>query len=194
MTVVDAFWATVLGVGLLGCLVLRGFRRALRRGVRQWQRHPIRSTLAVVAVVARLRRKPAPLPSRLPALEGDDIYRSCPLSLWEGGPWACRWCNRLLPARSTRWCSPQCRVTARANHEFGPARDAALQRDGYRCIRLGCGAMATFERALEVNHKTLIHGRHNEPGCHHHLDGLESLCGRHHDEVTAGQRARRWAS
>ena len=44
-------------------------------------------------------------------------------------------------------------------------------------------------RSMEVNHKVPILGRHAEAGCHHHLDGLETLCHRCHVEVTATQRA-----
>lgn len=131
---------------------------------------------------------------RPPALEGDDIYRVCLLSAWNGDPGACRWCDRPLPRRAKRYCRAQCRITARTNHEFPLARDAALERDEHTCVRPRCGAVATYERALEVNHIEMAHGRHDQPGCIHHLTNLESLCGRHHDEVTAGQRARGWTS
>lgn len=136
------------------------------------------------------RKKQAPRPA---ALEGDDIYRTCTLSDWTGDPGACRWCDRPLPHRAKRFCNARCRITARTNHEFPLARDAALERDEHTCVRPGCGAVATFERALEVNHRgELALGRHNQPGCWHHLANLETLCGRHHDQETAGQRARGW--
>lgn len=150
-------------------------------------------TLGFKWLQGQSRSHPAP-PPRPTVLQGDQIYRACPLSRWQGDPKACRWCNRMLPQRATRWCTAQCRITAETNHIYSEARDAALQRDGHRCTRPGCGAGATFDRAVETNHIELARGRHNQPGCIHHLSNLESLCGRHHDEVTAAQRARGWAS
>lgn len=41
---------------------------------------------------------------------------------------------------------------------------------------------------LEVNHITPILGRHKINGCHHHLDGTETLCRRCHLQTTALQR------
>lgn len=40
---------------------------------------------------------------------------------------------------------------------------------------------------LEVNHITPVKGRHADYGCLHHLDGLETLCGEHHLEITRQQ-------
>lgn len=42
---------------------------------------------------------------------------------------------------------------------------------------------------LEVNHKHPVLGRHSQSGCHHHLDGLETLCHACHLDTTAAQRA-----
>ncbi len=47
---------------------------------------------------------------------------------------------------------------------------------------------------LEVNHLTPILGRHAEFGCHHHLDGLETLCHRCHVAETARQFGYRTAA
>jgi hypothetical protein len=141
-----------------------------------------------------LRNRPPTTRPRPAVLTGDDVYRACPLSRWQGDPMACRWCNGMLPARADRWCNARCRIAAEQNHVYRLARDAALERDGHACTRPGCGAVATLDRAIETNHIELARGRHNQPGCIHHLANLESLCGRHHDEVTAGQRARGWVS
>lgn len=56
--------------------------------------------------------------------------------------------------------------------------------------------MAAWRRdiALEVNHRTPILGRHGEFGCHHHVDGLETLCHRCHLDVTAEQFGHRRAA
>lgn len=43
---------------------------------------------------------------------------------------------------------------------------------------------------LEVDHVVPILGRHGQPGCHHHLDGLRTLCHGCHLTVTAEQFAR----
>lgn len=47
---------------------------------------------------------------------------------------------------------------------------------------------------LEVNHITPIMGRHAEFGCHHHLEGLETLCHRCHVQETARQFGYRTAT
>lgn len=169
--------------------VTRGWRRRFRR-------HPIRTTLTLLAIVDHMprRRRVAPV-VRPVVLEGDDLYRACPLSKWEGGPWACRMCNRLLPRNQTRFCGPACRHRGEDNHYFPNARAACLRRDRYACVR--CGSTD----CLEVNHRTPILGRHNVPGCHHHLEpgpdgrgGLEVLCGGgigscHHAETVRQLRA-----
>jgi 5-methylcytosine-specific restriction endonuclease McrA len=49
------------------------------------------------------------------------------------------------------------------------------------------------ELRLEVNHRTPILGRHAEFGCHHHVDGLETLCHRCHVAETARQFGHRTA-
>ena len=40
---------------------------------------------------------------------------------------------------------------------------------------------------LEVNHRDPVLGRHGEFGCHHHLDGLETVCHPCHLDITAEQ-------
>jgi hypothetical protein len=170
-------------------------RRAVRRVNRRWRR---RLVVFIVAYrwIRRRQRAHAPRPV---VLAGDDVYRACTLSNWEGGPWACRWCNGLLPRDRTRFCSARCTDQALDNHVFDRARSARRRLDGYACVR--CGST----EHLEVNHKTPILGRHAEVGCIHHLAGLETLCGGGgrscHQAETNGQRRagafgtrRRWAS
>jgi hypothetical protein len=182
---------------VLTCLVARatyriGTKVAHRVGNRLVDR-AVDAVLFVLLFRWLRNRQPAPRP-RPAVLTGDDIYLACPMSRWQGDPMACRWCNGLLPPRATRWCTAQCRIVATTNHDYRLAHDAALERDHHTCTRAGCGATASFDRAIETNHIELARGRHDQPGCIHHLSNLESLCGRHHDEVTAGQRARGWAS
>lgn len=47
-----------------------------------------------------------------------------------------------------------------------------------------------LDHRLEVDHVTPIRGLHSTPGCHHHLDGLRTLCHVHHLQVTAEQFGR----
>lgn len=187
---------TALGL-FVAFVVGRALLRAFWRAGKRMERHLERRLVDVVLVALgwkwltgrRSRTERAPARPRPPVLEGDEIYRACPLSRWTGDPVACRWCNGVLPARAARWCRPACRMAAVANHEWGAARDAALTRDGHACRWTGCGAGATHEHALEVHHIRAIHGRHAEAGCHHHLDGLVTLCHPHHLVDTERQRA-----
>jgi hypothetical protein len=127
---------------------------------------------------------------RPPVLEGDDLFRACTLSRWQGHPARCRMCDGPLPERRERLCSSACDRKYRRNHVFsgpGGAREAALERDHDTCAIPGCGVQSTPERALEVHHAvTPALGRHGQIGCWHHLDGLRTLCGTHHDAETYG--------
>jgi hypothetical protein len=187
--------ALVLGL-IPVALVWWFIARTVRRWGRRFERHPIRTTLALLAIFRRPR--PRPLPVRSIARSGDEMWGACPLSTWRGDPRACRWCNGPLEGKP-RFCGPTCRHTAEANHYFDKATPAALQRDGFRCQ--ACGLGDGPDHGLEVNHRTPIRGRHHVPGCHHHLEpgpdgrgGLETLGHSCHLRVTAGQRARGWAS
>lgn len=147
--------------------------RAARRWLRRFRRHPITTTLALAKVFERRprRRWAAPPPPR-PVTTVDDMYRCCPLSTWRGDPGRCRWRNEPLERGTTSaFCGPRCRHEAEANHFFAKAKVFVLVRDNYQCR--GCGTY----RSPEVHHVTPVHGRHGEPGCFHHVDGLVVLCG-----------------
>lgn len=47
-----------------------------------------------------------------------------------------------------------------------------------------------LQRRLETDHIEPILGRHGQGGCHHHLDGLRTLCHRCHLAATAEQFGR----
>jgi hypothetical protein len=180
---------------MVGAVVVRQARRSLPRMGRHLEHRAVDAVLIWLGwswLTGRRGSRARPAPPHPPVLEGDEIYKACPLSRWTGDRRACRWCNGLLPARAGRFCRPQCARAARENHEFGGAggaREAALARDGYRCRWAGCGAGASHEHALEVHHITACHGRHGEPGCWHHLAGLVTLCYAHHQIETNAQRA-----
>jgi hypothetical protein len=175
----------------LGFLVLRVAGRSLRRAMHRWAHHierrAIDAALAGLAYVVlgkwlhREQSRPRP-----PVLQGDDIYRACVLSAWQGGPWACRWCNGLIPRNRYNFCGPRCADEANENHVFDRARSARRRMDGYRCTQ--CGSA----EHLEVDHIDAALGRHREPGCIHHLANLRTLCGGGgrscHQQRTNGQR------
>jgi 5-methylcytosine-specific restriction endonuclease McrA len=142
----------------------------VRRQVRHFRRHPVRTTLALLAIFKARPRPPAPAwPVNLTA---DAMYRDCPLSAWTGDLDRCRWCDQSLPAGSiSPICGPRCRHEAEANHYFAKAKVFVLQRDGYICA--ACGT----DRDPQVNHAIPCLGRHEQSGCWHHVDGLNVLCG-----------------
>lgn len=106
----------------------------------------------------------------------DAALLACSASGWKGDPKHCRWCDAELTGRRKRWCSDECSNWFGRNHFWTWARNAAARRDKYLCCwRDGCG-----KRYAEVHHLTPILGRHALGGCHHHIDGLVSLCHEHH--------------
>lgn len=150
----------------------------------------------------------------------DEQLLGCSLVRWRGQPNGCRWCGRLLRGRQRRWCSADHGFEYARNHSWTEARAAALLRDVYRCTVCGVSdeeaarewhdvealvAVLTgtrprlrdplrdrwlLDHRLEVDHVTPIRGLHSTPGCHHHLDGLRTLCHVHHLQVTAEQFGR----
>lgn len=76
------------------------------------------------------------------------------------------------------------KLLLRAVIPMGAMQAAALWRSTEWCA---------FRRAcvLEVHHVVARSGRGYGAGCHHHLDGLETLCHGCHAAVTAEQQ--RWA-
>ena len=149
---------------------------------------------------------------RYPAQAG-----TCPLSSWRGDPGRCRWCDEASrpgsawcgsmcedtyranhwwdlarhatlagDGRRCRRCGngPDVVTTAklllRALIPMGPVDAARLwESDQWWELVLAC--------SVEVNHREPRHGRGYHSGCHHHLNGLETLCHRCHVAVTAGQ-------
>lgn len=72
------------------------------------------------------------------------------------------------------------------NHWWSAARKAAKKRDRYAC-RL-CGARRRDGAKLQVHHIVPCEGRHSVSGCHHHVDGLVTLCEDCHHDVHVSLR------
>lgn len=103
----------------------------------------------------------------------------------------CGWCGKELPRskdgsilHNRRWCLGHGRSWW-VNHGWTWARAEALKRDNYRCVR------CESKHALEVNHIVPRRGAGYGNGCHHHLDGLETLCHECHGTETKRQ-LREW--
>jgi len=104
----------------------------------------------------------------------------------------CDWCGSDLPRLKSghinptrRWCMTACSNAYWSNHMWSMASAAARKRDGQKCVR--CGST----HALEVNHIVPRRGGGYANGCHHHQDGLETLCRECHVRVTTAQ-LREW--
>jgi hypothetical protein len=73
------------------------------------------------------------------------------------------------------------KLLLRALVAMGPMEAASLWRSGaWRALRQAC--------VLEVHHVVARKGHGYGAGCHHHLDGLETLCHRCHAAITAEQQ------
>lgn len=125
---------------------------------------------------------------------GDKAAAECKASRWEGLAGLCRWCNGELPKRRQRWCCDECASEWNRNHWWTVASHRRKVMDGWRCVDCdGFKPEEAYEKAkrrseerawrwrrLEVHHLVPILGRHGESGCHHHLDGLVTVCVFHH--------------
>jgi 5-methylcytosine-specific restriction endonuclease McrA len=115
----------------------------------------------------------------------------------------CAWCGDPLPKRARRWCTAH-RFTYAENHSWTWAREAIKREASVADVvpaapylvhgPYGCSRCGRVVDRIEVNHRVPILGRHDEAGCHHHLDGLEALCRECHRQETAAQRARGWTA
>lgn len=93
------------------------------------------------------------------------------------------------------WCASRGLDPRSAPREEHSLLSAVIRR----ALRRHHGAREAYQRALnarrlEVNHKVPILGRHAEYGCHHHPDGLETLCHPCHVAETARQFGHRTAA
>ncbi len=136
-------------------------------------------------------------------------------------PGTCGACGKDLVGRLHWFCrslpgtdhidgpATTCRDRYAQNHFWAEARNAAIRRDGGKCVR--CGEKAEGQRevisrdghllrhapvAAEVNHIDPRNGAGYGNGCHNHQDGLETLCHKCHVLTTTqqGRERRRAAS
>ncbi len=143
------------------------------------------------------------------------LMPGCPLLPFDTVAGRCAACGESLIGRQTRWCSKDCRLIYERNHYWGAARQAAIVRDGRRCVRCGWGSeelyayltrggqFVLWSRAhllryrpdnwLEVNHIIPRLGAGYGTGCWHHLENLQTLCHQDHVRVTNRQRINREA-
>lgn len=119
-----------------------------------------------------------------PHPSSDAALLACTASAWAGDPKRCRWCDGELTGRRTRWCRDECANEYARNHWWSTASVMAKKRDGWRCVE--CGSQI----GLEAHHLIPVLGRHGESGCHHHLEGLVTLCADCHLEAHRELRER----
>ena len=118
--------------------------------------------------------------------------RDCPLAYGDNDEHKCAWCGKPLVGRQRRWCCYEHGSEWARQHCWTNARDAAKKRAESNCTRCGAhdavGDDGRWRSArLEVNHVSPVLGKHSQNGCHHHLDGLETLCHDCHVKETARQ-------
>ena len=131
---------------------------------------------------------------------------SCPLwnPLPPQKPGLCMKCEQPLPPRRKRWCSTECAtwlyLERGRNHDWKMAREAALERDGFKCVVCGHdgkGDALTVDRhgrvsrytQLEVNHIKPRRGADYSRSCRNHLTNLETVCRSCHKRITKRQQA-----
>jgi len=149
-----------------------------------------------VLAVCELRRAPWPTPDRCCVWCGNDLPKR-----------SRRWCSQECSDEFTRqhnwtWaraaairrdggacvrCGHDGHVPAeRFWHLLLVLRGGEIDHPArYRAFRLISRERPRWQ--LEVNHRTPVLGRHGTFGCHHHLDGLETLCHPCHLRETAEQ-------
>ncbi|HEX9995161.1 MAG TPA: hypothetical protein VGB14_19715 [Acidimicrobiales bacterium] len=121
---------------------------------------------------------------------------ACSTAYWENHGW-----NEAREAAKRR-DGNRC---VRCGHD--PHEERQRREEFAHLLCLVCGPVSTWAPSaqeaywmflrvpsLEVNHINPVLGRHAVVGCHHHLDGLETLCHRCHVEETARQFGHRRAS
>lgn len=143
---------------------------------------------------------------------------ACRLSRWQGSPERCRWCDELVVGdlpwcsnlceddyrRNHWWDLARYAALTRDGERcvrcgLGPTTVAEarlllrglIPMSAVRAAELWSSprwAQFALACSVEVNHIDPRRGRGYHSGCGHHLQNLETLCHRHHVEITASQR------
>lgn len=154
-----------------------------------------------VLAVCELRRAPWPTPERCCVWCGNELPKR-----------ARRWCSRECTDEFTRqhnwqWARAAAlrrdgHACVRCGHQPAVMEERALAalsamhliglatippRHPRPLLPYTVVARERHNWRLEVNHITPILGRHGTFGCHHHIDGIETLCRPCHLDVTAHQ-------
>ncbi len=126
--------------------------------------------------------------------------QQCTLSLWEGDPDHCRWCNLVLGPRRRVWHDGSCMKIFREQHRYTQARRwckrtakgwcPCIRPKGSQrhpvCAHCGICEPVLIEQglALECNHIVPRLGDKSSFSCLHHHDNLQMLCTPCHREET----------
>lgn len=106
------------------------------------------------------------------------LCMKCTLCFGPNGQGRCEWCGQHRRGRK-RWCSTACGIFYASNHHWATARQATLDRDGYRCQR--CVHPQPLLRP-EVHHLVPVGKLGYTHGCQHHQSNLITVCHDHHIE------------
>lgn len=154
-----------------------------------------------VLATCELRRAPWPTPERCCAWCGNELpkrsrrwcSRDCSDDFTRQHNW--QWARDAAKARDRHRCvkcghdpaaiEQQALAALTALHVIRIATLPPIGRHSLLPHTIVARHRATWR--LEVNHITPVLGRHGTFGCHHHLDGLETLCHPCHLDVTAEQ-------
>lgn len=121
---------------------------------------------------------------------------TCTASAWRGAGDLCRWCNVEEVRGGRIFCSVRCTDAYKLNHQYGIGRDYVLMWSTESCLCpssphrtcnacLECeGLIRKRQDRLTVNHIDPRNGIESiARDCIHHLDNLEPLCWRCHDQL-----------
>jgi len=116
----------------------------------------------------------------------------CTLSLWDGDPERCRWCNVILGPKRRVWHDGSCMNIFREQHRYTQARRLCVRKSKGWCpcdrpkgshrhpVCAHCGlcepVLLLSGLRLECNHIIPRLGNKSSFSCLHHSDNLQMLC------------------
>lgn len=121
---------------------------------------------------------------------------TCTANAWRGAGDLCRWCNVETPRGGRLFCSVECTSAYELNHRYWLGREYVLVWSGRPCScrtspHRHCNACRECEGQIRAR-KDRLTVNHIEPrngidpshrSCIHHLDNLEPLCWRCHEQL-----------